>query len=630
MTRTTLASPVASATRVLALLCLLSGLFGPWTPVGVAAAQRTRGAATVDLAAMALTPADLQDIGFDDFRLDSGRFYLEDDVASMLTESIGMSGNEAYDTLDETGFSRWYDNSMYLPADEDDPLGDASRQVDSYIIEFGDDQGAAAMWDIIEDESGDDAAEDLRGVEDIGDQSEATHYQGDGYESIDLSFLQGNVYAGVRIVDWSGDAPELADTEALAETLLDHIETVLDEGGPGLSNQALRLTGDEVESSEDVYLLLDGNASQFYYEESRDARDREDLADETGMQNEYRIWQLLAPLEDEQEDDVWYYLMLADFRDEDAASEWFAGLEDQIRSDPQFTNFESEDNAPVFGDESLEYTVEWSDGGIFYRSIAIRLGASVFVIDLQAPQTPPADATEALGEAQLACLEDGECPEPLEIPAEVEAFISDLEDGGKISEEPRAIPGGEHRQIPGTGATETPEPEESPTAGATTDGVYQSALYGYTLTYDPDVWTLYPEDDPAADAEEWVTLQSEMSTVWIVGIPDYSAGEMGTCVETYLVDQDFDNSVYEAEPIEPLVVEDDRAYGTYTLEDQFLGTGNAYLSMECRLIAPDQTLVIMHFAMLDGTENAQGVPEGEVALFEDLMKGLVLEDGPGS
>jgi hypothetical protein len=151
-------------------------------------------------------------------------------------------------------------------------------------------------------------------------------------------------------------------------------------------------------------------------------------------------------------------------------------------------------------------------------------------------------------------------------------------------------------------------------------GVYSSDRYGYTLTYDPAVWTLTPDDDE--DAEEWVTLDSENSTVNVVGRPSADAGDLQTCVESYLVDHGFDDGAWEAEPIEPLVVEPGRVRGTFTLTDQIFGEGTAYMYVECRDIGGGNTMLITHFAF---TEEGETVPAAEVAAFEQLIAGLVID-----
>jgi hypothetical protein len=89
----------------------------------------------------------------------------------------------------------------------------------------------------------------------------------------------------------------------------------------------------------------------------------------------------------------------------------------------------------------------------------------------------------------------------------------------------------------------------------------------------------------------------------------------------------WDDGIWEATPIEPVRVEPGRAVGTYTLEDQLLGTGTAYMSVECRDIGGGNTLLISHFAFTDPGEI---VPADDVAAFEQLIAGLVIPTQTGT
>lgn len=363
----------------------------------LAVAARQTGAP--ELAAMTLTPADPDAIGFADYRVDYGRMRYLDDLAPLLAESLDIGKADASRALDEAGFARWYESVLFLSDDDDNPLGNVSRNVSSCILEFGAEAGSVDIWDL----TGEIPGEALRDVDAIGDASRATHDTGDDYERIDVSFRLGPLHAGVRMIDRARQAPDLADAEALAAMLLDRIETILEEGGPGLSRRALRLIGGEIVPSEDVYLLLDGDAIPFYYETAVDTRQREAAAS-AGMTDEYIVWQRLARLGAGDEDDIWYFLSLRRFDDQGAASGWLAGTGDRIRDAPAVTGFEVDDAAPTFGDESVMYTVDAVEYEMAYRSLVMQLGPVVATIELRGPEGPPGDAVEALAETQRACL----------------------------------------------------------------------------------------------------------------------------------------------------------------------------------------------------------------------------------
>jgi hypothetical protein len=181
----------------------------------------------------------------------------------------------------------------------------------------------------------------------------------------------------------------------------------------------------------------------------------------------------------------------------------------------------------------------------------------------------------------------------------------------------------------GSGATTTPGAGTTSAAGGASNGteLFTSERYGYTLTYDPVVWQLTPDDD--GDAEEWVTLESDASTsiVNIVGRPDTTGSDLTRCVNAYLVDHGWDNGAWKAELIESLLVEPGRVAGSFALTDQIFGEGTAYMFVECRDIGDGNTLLITHFVH---TEQGETVPLAEVAEFEQLMAGLQISTEAGA
>ncbi len=180
----------------------------------------------------------------------------------------------------------------------------------------------------------------------------------------------------------------------------------------------------------------------------------------------------------------------------------------------------------------------------------------------------------------------------------------------------------------GSGAVTTPVPGTTPASGGAGTDVaqYTSDRYGYTLTYDPAVWQITPDDDPS-DAEEWVTLDSDTSTVNIAGRPDTTGGDLTRCVNVYLVDHGWDDGAWEATPIESLLVEPGRVAGSFALSDQIFGVGTAYMYVECRDIGSGNTLLITQFVY---TDEGETVPSAEVADFEQLMAGLQVSAPAGT
>lgn len=422
------------------LICLLLVVSpGVGMPLPVASQGITSG--VLDFAAVTLTPRDLRDAGLDDFRVDSGHLMYFDEAVAIVAEDTGLPEDEVADQLSEVGYTYWYQCDLILPADED-PAAIPVREVYSYVAEFADEDQAAVAWELLQDESGNPTAEDLPDAKAFGDRSEATMYvtgdpaTGQDLPVLDIAFLVDNLMLGVRLFQRDGTEPDLGEGEALAGILEDRVDDVLNEGGPGLSRQALRLEGDQVVPSVDNYVLLDGNAIQFYYEDRLESRQRATESADVGETDEYTVWQQLAALGEGQVDDVWYMLRIRRFDRAQDASSWLANVPAEIGNDTGYAEFQIDERATSFGDESLSFTMNWADGPIAYRGVAIRIGVVVATIYLQGPEAPPADAIEDLAVAQVRCMEDG-CEGPMPVPRSLEAYIDGL--GGVVPPQAQAV-----------------------------------------------------------------------------------------------------------------------------------------------------------------------------------------------
>lgn len=459
-----------SLARTLAVLFVLTATLGPGTH-DVVAAQDSDGIEAVDFGAMTLTPADLEAAGLDGYRVNYGYVAPLDEIVALVAESRDLPENEVRKTLEDAGFAYLYETSQYVPLDEDDPQSPAARQVSSYVLEFEDEDGAAAGWELLEDESGNETVNDLSGVEGFGDEAEATRYRatdpvsGDQYEALDLTIRLGAFHVGVRITDWVGEEPKVAEAKALAERLVERLEGVLDENGPGLSTQAIRLTGEDIVSTLDIYSLLNRKAVHLYTESTRGSVRRQNDAAELGQTDVYVVWQHAAGGEGV-EDDIWYSVDLMRFADEDAANEWFDQTERRVGNNTNLTDFEVDNEAPTLGDESIAYTAEWADSPIFYRTAVLRVGTTVAVVEMQGPERVPSIAVEAVAEAQADCLEDRACEVPMAVPEELEEFISDVQSANQDDGERGTTPEAEDTPEPGADDEETPEADETPEAGS--------------------------------------------------------------------------------------------------------------------------------------------------------------------
>ena len=563
-------------------------------------------ATTLDLAAMTLTPDDLDDAGLDDYGLGYGETVFPDDYAASTAQNRDLPEEEVRQVLDEAGFVRAYTSYLYLPADEDDPAGPSDRYVLSYVLEFTDAEGAAAAWDFVEDESGDESAEDLDDVEAFGDESEATRVQGedeesgDRYDALDLSLRLDNVHTGVTIVDWAGEEPDLGDAEALAGLLLERVEATLDGDGAGLSSQVARLAGEAIVPSADHYLLRDGEALPLYGESRRDTNGREDAAADIDQTDGYRLWQQIAAGDDGTEDDGWFLVELLRFADDDAAADWLADTEDRIGDNPAFADLEIDEEAPTAGEESVAYTLKTEDGSARYRGIALRVGETVATIDVIAPETPPAEVVAALANAQAACLDDGGCVEALPLPDDLAEALA----VGDTAERDEADDD-EDADRDGAGEDQDPAPETERTSDA--GETYVSPTWDYTVSWDPATWVATGEERD--EGIEFHVMGSVIVLAVVEGVEDYD-GDPEACLTGMVEASQGDTPLVASEDYPAPATVDDAVGGVYEL-----GTF-AVAYFECRPLVEGEAVLQVRFVA--PTENY----EAALPALEELLAGI--------
>ncbi len=153
------------------------------------------------------------------------------------------------------------------------------------------------------------------------------------YQELDLTFRVDNLVGGVAIVDYTGEAPDFEVTEALAGQLQDRIETVLDDGGPGLSPLVLWLEGEGLpETSANRYLVIDSEGELLNAETEEQFQSR---MDEYGRaENVYQAVQTILFGEEGTTDDFVYSVLLIQFPNERVASAWLQERPDRIRDNP--------------------------------------------------------------------------------------------------------------------------------------------------------------------------------------------------------------------------------------------------------------------------------------------------------
>src|SRR5215212_10115275 len=128
---------------------LALGASQPATPVPVAA--------SLDLAAMALTPIDLDDLGLPGFGQQTSAFLTLDEQVEQVVDaaSLNLDAETINAGLAAAGFQRRYQRQLGLPSRPGAPPSRLRTFVAPYVIEYTAPEGAAAGFALLESEAPD-------------------------------------------------------------------------------------------------------------------------------------------------------------------------------------------------------------------------------------------------------------------------------------------------------------------------------------------------------------------------------------------------------------------------------------------------------------------------------------------
>lgn len=384
---------------------------------GVLRAYRTREVPIVaDLPRMTLTPGDLADAGLTGFGLGSGATTLADDVIASTAAARGLPEADVRAVLEGAGTTRRYANDLVRPEDPSDPDGPVGIMVSSYVTEFRDAAGAAAAWELLEDESGSTTARDLEALRDLGDGSEVTADSGEDesgapYRLLDLTIRRGNLHLGITVVDWTGGEPRVEDLGPLAERLLERVARVIAHPVAGLGGRALRVSGTAVAPILDRYTIEDGVTLPLQGEPAPEPRERS-LADVlTEPSDAYEV-QVHVQRPD---GDSWILVGLDRYLTTGAATDGLASWRESIEGGSM--KDVAVDDMPGLGPGAFAYTATGGSSGLRYHGLRFQVGTTVAAIQfLAGTPVDAAEAVEALAEAQRTCLTEG-CVDPVPVPA---------------------------------------------------------------------------------------------------------------------------------------------------------------------------------------------------------------------
>lgn len=397
------------------LACLL--VFAAFVPVAAAQpATPASGSASLDLAAMTLTPADLDALGFEGYQVADGRTQTLDDRAAEQADDDTDQADVAT-FLTGLGWVRGYRARLARPIADGEEDFDAL--ISSSVTQFEDETGAGTAFTLNADlDVREGNATPVADAETIGDQSallqlgEVTLDDGESRRGLRLQF-QHDAFLGDIVVFSPPDQPLAEDDiQALATRLLERIEAVIADGAPDLSTKVLRWQGVGLSDADlDNYLKIDGEA----YEALGDSADEraDDLVQYEDATDRYAYEAALT-------DTLFQSTTVVRFSSEDAASDWVQGAYDRADEDRAADEeLEEVADAPTFGDESvaLRYVSPAGDQEVELYGIIIRVGDVAVGVGVASLDALDPAGVFAMAEAQMACYDAGDCTASMPLPA---------------------------------------------------------------------------------------------------------------------------------------------------------------------------------------------------------------------
>jgi hypothetical protein len=377
-------------------------------------------AGELDLSAMLLTPLDLAEEGLEGYGYAWGGTDTLDEEYANLT-SFEEDVDETLDVPDEAGFvqSRWA--LLDLPA-EDDPEF-AARRVGTLVDEYTGTNGLSDVMDIYLN-FGNDIEETSHS---IGDGSFITGYTDtDPDTGVDITalvvvFRHENQIGQVNISDYETLLPDAEPTveeiEALAERLLDRMESVREEGSAGIEHQLLRFESDGglISYSADYYTRLDDTLLPRFGQDEELLDGIDEAEQSFGMTDAYRLVQTITATD---ELVFQWGSQVRLFADEDGAGEWVDSAVEWLELSGA-EGVEAVDTDLEIGDATsvVTYATERSDATFHTLAIFVQIGDTGIISQISYPgEMPDIDAVAELADMQVACVVAGRCPIETAVP----------------------------------------------------------------------------------------------------------------------------------------------------------------------------------------------------------------------
>lgn len=411
-------------TKLLLALLLLAGVgrLIPETQHSLAKQFRT-----VDLAALGLTPGDLEDVGLEGYGTDYGVLQSSAEFAASVARQKGYSPEDALETVEEMGLQRTYTLPLSLPI-----AGGGFEDVETAgvwftILEFDTRANASFMFDMAYDDIEADGRVVVDGTHQIGEDSVLSRAEsvevdsGDPMSDVMLEFYAGTFYVVINVYDvarggeFSAPAePHRSVVEALGEILLDRIDSAELGPLPALGTQVLRMTAGDgsVVTVADRYNAIDGTPHRRYAETDDDLATRADMMDRDRLVTSYVVEQDVASSIEAEPGDPHLIVRLYEFDNDAAALEWLdEAAFDRFSEENYITDIEPMGLPFDLGDDVMGASYEgvYDGADLVGQVVWVQVNAMVARISLDATEPIDLAVVEELVEAQVSCLGSGAC-----------------------------------------------------------------------------------------------------------------------------------------------------------------------------------------------------------------------------
>jgi hypothetical protein len=404
-------------------IALLAALAGQAITTAPTSAQDV-SEVPLDLAAIALTPADLEAEGHAGYG--SGVSVLGDPetAAQFLIYWREDPEGALTDGLVAADPSRVHMLYMGLPLQEADPTSLTLRSVFTYVLEFPDPAEAATGLERLADGWATGNATPEQTTSTVGDDRRFFRDQGSDpgtgnpYIRADLLFTYDRLVLGVSFQDAAGDLPGEAVLDSLANRLAARAQAGLAGEAAGLSNLVARIGAQDEPDPWDVdrYGAMDGMVLKQRNDSPEAFQDRQAIHDQFGIIDYYFVNQPLGGVASDADSN--YSNGLRTFESEAQADAWQVDAIDRL-IERGASNLEKMADPPALGDATIvhSYDIEVEGRMMSFWRVDIRVGTTMSTWFLRGSTLPPWEAVEEIASAQADCLTQSVCLEPISLPS---------------------------------------------------------------------------------------------------------------------------------------------------------------------------------------------------------------------